>query len=364
MNYKELSKGIISAVTVIALTVLLVFLLWKIRFILGYLFIAFALSLMGRPIMNFLNGKIRISKTISAFITILLMFSIFFAFLSLIIPLAIEQAGNLSLLDTNKLQASITEQIKIIDESLKNKHIYLFDGNYAKLLTPKYKFKIHQDTIQIGFSILSKIGISIFSIVFITFFFLREKDLFNKIIVGAAPTKDIKKVILALSNIKNLLTRYFLGICLQIFAMFILYLIILGSFRIENMIIIAIFCAFFNLIPYLGPLVGFFIINILSMSSMFTLGMDLNLQIFPNIIWISILYLIAQLIDNAVFQPLIYAKSVKSHPLEIFLVMLIFGVLFGAIGVIFAIPGYTVLRVILKSFFNRFRIVQAITKNI
>jgi predicted PurR-regulated permease PerM len=94
------------------------------------------------------------------------------------------------------------------------------------------------------------------------------------------------------------------------------------------------------------------------------LGMDFNSQIIPIILWISFLYLIAQLIDNAIFQPLIYAKSVKSHPLEIFLVMLIFGILFGAIGVTFAIPGYTVLRVVMKSFFNRFKIVQAITKNL
>jgi predicted PurR-regulated permease PerM len=319
---------------------------------------------MGRPIMNFLNEKIRISKTISAFITLFIMLVFLTTFFSLLIPLAIEQAGNLSLLDTNKFQSSVTEQVKLIDEALKSRHIYLFEDNYAQLLTPKYNFKIHQDTLQSGFSLLAEFGITIFSITFITFFFLREKDLFNRMIIGAAPTNDIKKVVLVLSNIKNLLTRYFLGLSLQIFSMFILYLIILGSFRIENMVIIAMFCAFLNLIPYLGPLIGFFVINLLSMSSMFSLGMDFNTQIIPNIIWISILYLVAQLIDNAIFQPLIYAKSVKSHPLEIFLVMLIFGVLFGALGVVFAIPGYTVLRVILKSFFNRFKIVQAITKNL
>ncbi|MDR1877246.1 MAG: AI-2E family transporter [Flavobacteriaceae bacterium] len=364
MNYKELSKGIISAVSVITLTGLLIFLFWKIRFVLGYIFIAFALSLMGRPIMSFLNEKIRISKTISAFITLFIMVSILTSFFSLLIPLAIEQAGNLSLLDTNKLESSITEQIKLIDEALKSKHIHIFEDNYAQLLTPKFNFKIHQNILQSSFSILAEVGISIFSITFITFFFLREKDLFNQMIIGAAPTNDVEKVTQALSNIKNLLTRYFLGLSLQIFSMFILYLIILGSFRIENTVIIAMFCAFFNLIPYLGPLIGFFIINLLSMSSMFFLGMDFNTHIIPNIIWISILYLVAQIIDNAVFQPLIYAKSVKSHPLEIFLVMLIFGILFGALGVIFAIPGYTVLRVILKSFFNRFKIVQVITKNI
>lgn len=132
--------------------------------------------------------------------------------------------------------------------------------------------------------------------------------------------------------------------------MFIIYLVILGCFRITDMIVIAMFCAFFNLIPYLGPLIGFIIINLLSMSSMMSLGMDFNIQIFPNMIWISIFYLIAQCIDNMIIQPIVYSKSVKSHPLEIFLVMLIVGVLFGALGVISAIPGYTVLRVILKAF--------------
>ncbi len=363
MNYKEISKGIISAITIIALIILLFFLLWKIRFVMGYIFVAFALSLMGRPIMNFLNEKIRISKTISAIITLFIILGSLAAFLTVTIPMAIEQAGNLSLLDTNKLQLTITEQIKVIDEALKSRHIHIFDDNYAQLLTPHYQFKIHQDTLQSGFSVLSEIGISVFSISFITFFFLREKDLFNRMIIGAVPTSDFRKVIQVLSDIKNLLTRYFLGLSLQIFAMFLLYLIILGSFQIDNMLIIAMFCAFFNLIPYLGPLIGFFVINLLSMSSMFSLGMDFNSQILPNILWISVLYLVAQLIDNAVFQPLIYAKSVKSHPLEIFLVMLIAGILFGPLGVIFAIPGYTVLRVILKTFFSRFRIVQAITRN-
>ncbi|MXO33644.1 AI-2E family transporter [Apibacter sp. B3889] len=364
MNYKDISKGIISAVSVIALTVLLFFLLWKIRFVLGYIFVAFAFSLMGRPLMNFLSEKVRISNTISACITLLIMVGTLLTFLSFVIPLAIEQAGNLSLLDTDKLQNSITEQVKLIDEALRSKHIYLFEDNYAQLFTSKFNFKIHMDTLQSGFSLLAELGISIFSVTFITFFFLREKDLFNRMIIGAAPTNDIKKVIQVLSNIKDLLTRYFLGLCLQICSMFLLYLAILGGFNIKDMVIIAMFCAFCNLIPYLGPLLGFFIINLLSMSSMFSLGMDFNTQIIPTIFWISILYLIAQLIDNAIFQPLIYAKSVKSHPLEIFLVMLIFGILFGAIGVTFAIPGYTVLRVVMKSFFNRFKIVQAITKNL
>ncbi|MDR3273084.1 MAG: AI-2E family transporter [Flavobacteriaceae bacterium] len=362
ITYKEISKGILSAVAVIAVTVLLVYLLWQVRFVIGYIFVSFAFSLMGHPMMVFLK-KLRISNAISALMTITLIFGIFFILISLFIPLAMQQAENLSLLDTHKLQETVTEQIKTIDEALRSKNIFLFDDNYVKLLTPRFEYKIHQNTLQDSFSVLMEIAVSLFSIVFITFFFLWEKDLFNKAIIGIAPTKDDQKVAQVLMNIKNLLTRYFLGLTLQISAMFVLYIIILLSFGIENAVIIAVFCACLNLIPYFGPLIGFFIVNLLSISSMFSQGADFNQQILPNILWISGFYLLAQVADNAIFQPLIYAKSVKSHPLEIFLVMLVAGMLFGAVGVIFAVPGYTVLRVILKNFFNQFKIVQFLTKN-
>lgn len=171
MNYKEISKGIISAVTLLAMSILLVYFLWQIRFVVGYIFIAFAISLMGRPIMTFLAEKNHLSTTLSAFITIFLMFMAFTAFFAVTIPLAIEQAENLSLLDTHQLQNSIADQIKIIDESLKNKHIHIFDDNYAKLLTPNSSFKIHKETLQSGFAFLGKLGVSVFAIVFISFFF-------------------------------------------------------------------------------------------------------------------------------------------------------------------------------------------------
>ena len=364
ITHKEISKGILSSVAVIAVTVLLIYLLWQVRFIIAYIFISFALSLMGRPMMTFLNERFRISNTISALLTMTLIFCLFTVLISLFIPLVTQQAENLSLLDTGKLQETVTKQIKVIDEALRSKNIFLFDDNYTKLLTPRFEYKIQQNMLQDSFSILMKIGVSLFSIVFITFFFLREKDLFNRSIIGLAPTKDDKKVALVLMNVKNLLTRYFLGLTLQVSAMFVLYIIILLIFGIENAAIIAVFCACLNLIPYFGPLVGFFIINLLSMSSMFSQGDTFNEQILPNVLWISGFYILAQFIDNAIFQPLIYAKSVKSHPLEIFLVMLAAGVLFGTVGVIFAIPGYTVLRVILKNFFNQFKVVRFLTKNI
>ena len=72
----------------------------------------------------------------------------------------------------------------------------------------------------------------------------------------------------------------------------------------------------------------------------------------------------AQLIDNFLSQPYIFSNSVKSHPLEIFLVILSGGILFGIVGMILAIPLYTVIKVFLKVFFSDNKLVKKLTKNL
>ena len=73
---------------------------------------------------------------------------------------------------------------------------------------------------------------------------------------------------------------------------------------------------------------------------------------------------IVQIIDNNLSQPIIFSKSVSSHPLEIFLVILIAGFLFGILGMIVAVPLYTILKVFGKEFFPDNKIIQLLTKDI
>src|SRR5690606_41929894 len=86
--------------------------------------------------------------------------------------------------------------------------------------------------------------------------------------------------------------------------------------------------------------------------------------VVPTVLWIMFWYCLTHIWDNFINQPLIYSRSVKSIPLEIFLVILIGGILFGVIGVAVAVPAYTVLKVVLKEFFFEYKIVQSITKNL
>jgi predicted PurR-regulated permease PerM len=70
------------------------------------------------------------------------------------------------------------------------------------------------------------------------------------------------------------------------------------------------------------------------------------------------IFIITQLIDNYLFQPIIYSNSVKAHPLEIFLVILIAGQIGGVVGIIAAIPLYTIIRVILVEFYPEKKFVK------
>jgi predicted PurR-regulated permease PerM len=182
-------------------------------------------------------------------------------------------------------------------------------------------------------------------------------------ILAIVPTKAEVKTEKALDQIKFLLQRYFMGLILQLVVMFVIYSGILNYFDVNYALTIAMLCAILNLIPYLGPVIGFFIIIGLTMNSLFGVGESLTIIIL-KIKWIAGLYLIAQVIDNYINQPIIYSKSVKSHPLEIFIVTIMGGFLYGVIGVFIAIPFYTIVRVILKEFFSEFKLVKSITKDL
>ena len=163
-------------------------------------------------------------------------------------------------------------------------------------------------------------------------------------------------------SIKDLLSRYFVGLIFQILILFVIYTVVLLIFRIDNAIVIAFLCALLNLVPYVGPLVSGFLMLLLSMSS--NLGENFSDVILPKTTYVMIGFIIAQLVDSFFSQPYIFSKSVKSHPLEIFLVIIIAGILFGVVGMIVAVPTYTAIKVILKEFLSDYNIVKKFTKGL
>ena len=123
---------------------------------------------------------------------------------------------------------------------------------------------------------------------------------------------------------------------------------------------IAFLTGVLNIIPYVGPLAGGAIGTILGLvlkySSATPLGLDVSFLSF-TLILIAI-FCVTQLIDNMLYQPVIYSSSIKAKPLEIFIVLLIAGHIGGPFGMIVAIPCYTVVRVIAYRFFRHIKAIR------
>jgi predicted PurR-regulated permease PerM len=117
-----------------------------------------------------------------------------------------------------------------------------------------------------------------------------------------------------------------------------------------------------NVIPYVGPWLGLFIALIMGIAS--HINMDFSTVVVPLIFNMILVEAITHLIDNVLFQPVIFSNSVKAHPLEIFIVVLVAGFAAGIPGMLLGIPTYTVLRVFAREFFYGFKAVQKITSSL
>lgn len=362
MKSNTITYGILRAVGILAGIILLLYFLYEISSVLAYIIIASIISLIGRPIIRFLRKRLKFKNGLAVGFTMLIIFGILFGIMAMFIPLIAEQGQNLSLLNLDSLQNDLSSLFNQINTYFSDRNIDLFKTLESMDLGSTFSFGAIPNLLNSLLGTLGSLSIGLFSVIFITFFLLKDSALLHQGIMTFVKDSNEYRATQSFNKIKDLLSRYFLGLLLQILVLFILYTTILLIFGIKNALVIAFLCALLNLIPYVGPLIGGVIILVLSMSS--NLNMDFQTVILPTTIKVMIGYLIAQLIDNFISQPFIFSNSVKSHPLEIFLIIIIAGLLFGVVGMIVAIPVYTALKVIAKEFVPNWKIVQKLTKNL
>jgi predicted PurR-regulated permease PerM len=204
--------------------------------------------------------------------------------------------------------------------------------------------------------------LALFAVTFIAFFLLKESDLLTSIILTISPSGYEEKVGIILEKVKSLLTRYFVGVMVEVLLVGSLISLGLYILGVENAIFIGLFAGTLNVVPYIGPIIGA-VLGLL-LTTVGCLDYELSSQLLPLLLKVAGVFAVVQLTDNIVFQPFIYASSVKAHPLEIFLVILMASTLAGVPGMILAIPVYTLFRVIAQQFLSGFKVIQSITKGI
>ena len=315
--------------------------------VLAYILLAFVVSLIGQPILRLLQ-KIKIKgksapDALLAAITLVFIFAILILVVVQVIPVVtniVREASSMKAqenLDSqnimNLANGWIIRVIPWVGED--------FDG--VQLIIQKISEVLDLSNISgiLGSvaSAVAGLAVGLFSVIFISFFFIKDDTLFGRIVGTLVPDTIEEKVKKTILDIERLLSRYFVGLIVEIFGVVLLNCLglwLIARIDFNYALGIAFIAGLLNIIPYVGPLIGI------------VLGIMLT----------------TQLVDNFIYQPLIYSTSIKASPLEIFVVLLIAGHIGGVVGMLIAIPSYTVVRVIASRFFYDNKVVKRLIPDV
>lgn len=343
--------------------------------VLVYILSAVVVSLIGHPIVRIFRKihikKLHIPDWISALLTILIIVAMLALIIAVMIPMVMNIINEASVASDSTVSG--TSWIEGVNQWL----IGIFPGlgpdfnlitSLLKVLSDALSFSGVTGFVGSVAGVVVDIVVGVFTVSFISFFFLKDETLFGRIICALVPNKIEQMVSKTLDEIRQLLSRYFVGLLLEMLGVALINFLgiwLIARLDVSYALGIAVIAGILNIIPYIGPLIGEVIGALLGMilkAGIPGIGLDVNVWLFGLII--LAIMLAVQLIDNFVFQPLIYSTSIKAHPLEIFIVFLMAGHVGGIVGMLVAIPAYTVIRVIAVRFFYRFKIIQRLVPDL
>ncbi|MBD5396875.1 AI-2E family transporter [bacterium] len=331
-----------------------------------YTLVAFLISMLGRPMVKLFHNRFKFPKTLASITSLVVIIGVLSLIVWLVFPLFLRQVNQLAEIDYSQVLANTSASVDRLLAWLSEKGIEITQEEvsaYVSSVVNQIWNSIHIEGILIGITgSISSLSIGIFSVLFISFFFLRDEQLFRKILFLFIPDRYETRMGNVLNSSERLLNRYFVGISLEVLCMMTLLSLGLWAMGIDNALLYGCMGGFLNIIPYLGPVIG------AVLTCLFTIFTNIEAGFTVELFWMIVkvvgVFVACNLIDNFVLQVSIYSTSVMAHPLEIFFVILIAGTLGGIWGMILAIPSYTVLRIVGKEFFKDTKLVRELTRRI
>ena len=304
--------------------------------------IAWLLSVLLSPLVDYLESK-RLRRGWAILIVMIIILALVAFSFSLIIPGIIRTVEAL----TTKLQSDVINELSVKIEAFFEKNFN--NAELARNVTAKLN--------EIGVSLLNSLGeffknvgsflASMVIVPVITFFLIKDSRRFKRAIISQVPNKYFELSLNILHKVENQVGKYIQGqtidaLIVGILSTIGLFLInVAFEWPIQYFFFIGMLAGLANLIPYVGPVVG--AIPALTIA---ILNNPPNLGIV--LIWIVVMFILVQAIDNALVSPLVVSKSVNMHPLTVIVVVIIGGKIAGAIGMLFAVPLTGIIKVTLQ----------------
>lgn len=364
-------KNLIRWVVGLAITAVIVALVWYFRSVVIYILVSAVLAIIGRPVVRVITGirvgRRRVPRWVAAMLTLVFMWIVIIGLCSLMIPLVTGKIASLATLDLRSALSNVQEPLERVQSYLsafmitpQNEQVSI-----TEIIVNWLRSAIDYGTINAAFSSVIDLGLSLivvfFSVSFITFFFMKEDGLFLSMVTALFPEHYKENVERALSKITVLLARYFTGLLTESLILMVIISITMIGFGMhaEDACFIGTIMGVMNVIPYAGPLMGGLasvFIGIVSPIEGCTIGYTITV--------IVCVLLTVKGLDDFILQPTLYSERVNAHPLEVFIVILLAGSTGGILGMLLAIPSYTVLRVFGKEFFSQYSLVKKLTENV
>jgi len=343
--------------------------------VLAYILLAFVVSLIGQPVLRLLR-KIKIKgksapDALLAVITIVIIFALLFLVVMQVVPVVTGIVGEASMMKAQKPVDSHTIIDQVNDWIIQVLPWVGEDFDGVQLIVDKVSELADLSNISgiLGSvaSTVAGIAVGLFSVIFISFFFIKDDTLFGRIVGAMVPDTIEERVRKTIHDIEMLLSRYFVGLIVEILGVVLLNCLglwLIARIDFNYALGIAFIAGLLNIIPYVGPLIGEVIGVVLCVILKYGAGIGLGVNIWFFALIVLGIMLATQLVDVFIYQPLIYSTSIKANPLEIFVVLLIAGNIGGVVGMLIAIPAYTVVRVIASRFFYDVKIVKRLIPDV
>lgn len=361
----SLGKSVKDLITLVLIGALM-YLLWQFSSVVIYVLISAVMAIVAKPLVRFMErfsiGGRHLPRLVTSSVALVVLWLILGGLASAFIPLIYSKFKDLSMLTETDWQtslASLTQYITSFEHSVETKFgIDDIDiiGSLQSVIFGGVDFNV-VDTLSSFASVFVTLAVSLFSITFITFYFIKEDDLFYRIVSGVFPDKYKKNIYKALDSATYLVTRYFRGVIIESFivATIITIVMLLFGMPFSDAVVIGLVMGIMNVIPYAGPVIG----------SIISLGMGVLSPIDGDVLHTLIVVIstivVVKVIDDFIIQPQLYSKQVQAHPLEVFLVILLASQIAGIWGMFLAIPLYTIIRVFAREFFSEYSVVRQLT---
>lgn len=335
--------------------------------VLVYVLISLVIALLGLPIVSVLTkvklGKFNLSNTIAAIITLLIFITIFYFFGKLFLPPLIAQIAFLSNTNFRDVLFNILEYYPTI------KNLLLSIGTEKQIIDgindQVNQFVNFSNISVILNNLISYLGSilgGVFSVLFISFFFLKDERMVVKLFFLLTPSRYESEMKEIIRTSRKMLSKYFTGLFIDVLLVSVLVTTLMLLFGVKNALVIGLLAGVLNIVPYIGPIITMIFAIFLGITGCIEFNQYELISV--TVTKIFFILLSVNILDAMIVQPYIFSNTVKAHPLEIFIVILMAGILGGILGMIIAIPSYTLIRIVAKEFLQQFKFFKKLTDSL